>query len=94
MDPSLWLTFALAYLVLCLLPGPSVAVVLGQTLSGGRRAAAFCILGDMAAATVLIAAGFLGIGALLAVSAELFTLVKWLGVAYMAALGLLMIRDA
>ncbi|MEM7489938.1 MAG: LysE family transporter, partial [Pseudomonadota bacterium] len=46
------------------------------------------------AATVLIAAGFLGIGALLAVSAELFTLVKWLGVAYMAALGLLMIRDA
>ncbi|MEM7645142.1 MAG: LysE family translocator [Pseudomonadota bacterium] len=94
MDPTLWLTFVLTYTALCLLPGPSVAVVLSQTLSGGCRAAAFCILGDMAASFVLITVSFFGIGAILALSAELFAIVKWVGVAYMAALGLLMIRDA
>ncbi|MEM8848905.1 MAG: LysE family translocator [Pseudomonadota bacterium] len=94
MDPTLWFTFALTYLALCLLPGPSVAVVLSQTLSGGRRAAAFCILGDMAASLVLIAVSFFGISAVLGISAELFVIVKWAGVAYMAMLGLLMIRDA
>lgn len=94
MDLTLWITFALSYLALCLVPGPSVAVVVGQAIAGGFRSAGLCILGDMGAAFMLIVISFFGIGALLALSATVFVVLKWAGVLYMAALGVLMIRDA
>ncbi len=89
-----WLAFTLACVVLTLVPGPSVLLIVGQSLVKGCRAAMFCILGDMAGGVVLMALSFAGVGAILAASAALFQIMKWAGVGYLAYLGYRQIMDA
>ncbi len=94
MHIEIWLAFVLACAVLTLIPGPSVLLVVGQSITRGRKAAMLCILGDMLGGVVLMGLSFLGVGAVLATSAILFQLVKWIGVAYLAYLGYRQIMDA
>lgn len=79
------LSFAAAAFAVIPIPGPTVLLVTGYALAGGWRAAALCIagvcLGDMVALT------FLGLGAVLAASASLFTFLKWIGAFYLIYLG-------
>ncbi|MCF6272784.1 MAG: LysE family translocator [Rhodobacteraceae bacterium] len=89
-----WLAFVLAYTIISIIPGPSVMVVVGQALSFGRKAAFICILGDLLGGAVLIALALVGVGAVLAVSALAFAIMKWLGVIYMAYLGIMQIKNA
>jgi homoserine/homoserine lactone efflux protein len=89
-----WLTFAVAYTIISVIPGPSVAVVLAQSLSRGLGAGLFCVLGDLIGGIVVMSLAYTGLGVILQVSIELFQLIKWLGVAYMAYLGLTQIVQA
>lgn len=89
-----WIAFTIAYAVLSAIPGPSVFMTIGQTLSRGRRAAFACILGDLAGGWVLIAASWLGLGAVLATSGLAFAALKWAGVGYLAWLGIRQVRAA
>jgi threonine/homoserine/homoserine lactone efflux protein len=83
-----WLAFVAASIVLLAIPGPTVLLVVSYALGHGRRYAAATVagvaLGDLTAMT----ASLLGLGALLAASAGLFTAVKWVGAAYLVYLGL------
>lgn len=88
MNVDSWLAFVLAYTVISLIPGPSVMMVISQSLSNGRKAAFYCIAGDLLGGVALIALSLLGVGALLAASALAFEVLKWLGVGYLAYLGL------
>lgn len=94
MDLELWLTFVVAYTVISLIPGPSVLLVTGQALTKGTRAAFVCILGELLGGVVLVALSLFGVGSILAASSELFQIVKWAGVAYMAYLGVTQILEA
>ena len=71
-----------------LLPGPTVLMVISYALSGGRRAALMTVpgvaLGDFTAMSV----SFLGLGAVLATSATLFTALKIAGAGYLRVLGM------
>lgn len=91
---DLWLTFAAASLALLLIPGPTVLLVLSYALSKGRSvavaSAAGVALGDLVAMT----ASLLGLGALVLASATLFSILKWVGAAYLVYLGLKLIRSA
>lgn len=82
-----WLAFAAASAVLVAIPGPTILLVISYAIGHGRRAAlptvAGVALGDFTAMT----ASMLGLGALLAASAELFLLLKWIGAAYLIYLG-------
>jgi threonine/homoserine/homoserine lactone efflux protein len=82
------LAFAAASAVLLLIPGPTVLLVVSYALGQGWRTAlpmaAGVALGDFTAMTL----SMLGIGALLAASATVFTLLKWLGAAYLVWLGI------
>lgn len=69
-------------------------MVVGQALSRGRKAAFLCILGELTGGFVLVGLSLFGVGAILAASAELFQIVKWAGVFYMAYLGYRQIIDA
>ena len=89
-----WLAYVAAYTMICLIPGPSVLMVLGQSVSRGRGAALYCVIGDLAGGVSVMTASYLGLGAVLAASSEMFMVVKWAGVAYMAILGVLQIRQA
>ncbi len=94
MKLELWLAFVATYTLICLIPGPSVLMVTGIALTKGRKEAFLCILGELLGGVVLIALSLLGVGAILAASAELFQIVKWAGVFYMAYLGCHQIYDA
>ena len=69
-------------------------MVTGQVLTGGTKAAFFCILGELIGGVVLVALSFFGLGTILAASSELFQIVKWMGVFYMAYLGYCQIVEA
>ena len=83
-----WLAFAAASAVLLAIPGPTVLLVISYALGHGRRPAAAIVagvaLGDLTAMT----ASVLGLGAVLAASAEIFTALRWVGGAYLVYLGI------
>jgi threonine/homoserine/homoserine lactone efflux protein len=87
-----WLAFLAATVVMLAIPGPTILLVIGQALGGGTRAAvplvAGVALGDLTAMTLSLA----GLGALLAASATLFTVLKFFGAAYLVWLGIRMWR--
>ncbi|WP_149539928.1 LysE family translocator [Siccirubricoccus phaeus] len=89
---DLWAAFLAASTALLLIPGPTILLVIGQSLGGGRRAAlplvAGVALGDLTAMSLSLA----GLGALLATSATLFTALKWAGAAYLVWLGVTLWR--
>jgi homoserine/homoserine lactone efflux protein len=89
-----WVAFTLACIVLTLVPGPSVLLVVGQTLTNGKHATLMCIVGIMAGSALLMGLSFAGVGVILATSAALFQIVKWAGVIYLAYLGCIQILDA
>ena len=82
-----WLAFAVASAILVVIPGPTVLLVVSYALGQGFRTALpmaiGVALGDFTAMTL----SMLGVGALLATSATVFTLLKWLGAAYLVWLG-------
>ncbi len=91
---DLWLAFVLASTALLLIPGPTVLLVLSYALTQGRRVAlataSGVALGDLLAMT----ASLLGLGALVLASATAFTILKWIGAAYLIWLGIQMFRAA
>lgn len=89
-----WIAYVLAYTVLSIIPGPSVLMVIAQALSRGIQTAMACILGDLAGGVVIMAASYLGLGMILASSSMAFLTLKWLGVGYMAYLGVTQIIAA
>ncbi len=88
-----WTTFLTAAVLLNLAPGPDIAFILGQTARGGRKSGFAAMLGIWSGAFghVLLAAA--GLSAILATSALAFTLVKWVGAAYLIWLGISAIRS-
>lgn len=82
-----WLAFCAASAVLLAIPGPTILLVISYALGHGRKVAfatvAGVTLGDFTAMT----ASMLGLGALLATSATIFTVLKWIGAAYLVYLG-------
>ncbi len=82
-----WLPFAIASAILVAIPGPTVLLVISYALGHGRRYAfattAGVALGDLTAMT----ASMLGLGVVLAASAALFSVLKWVGAAYLVYLG-------
>lgn len=83
-----WLAFAAASALLVAIPGPTVLLVISYALGHGRRSAMATVggvaLGDFTAMT----ASMLGLGVLLMATAGLFTVLKWIGAAYLIYLGL------
>ncbi len=88
-----WTTFLTAALLLNIAPGPDLVYIIGQTLRGGRRAGFAAMTGVWLGAFghVLMAAA--GLSVLLLTSATLFTVVKWLGAAYLVWLGINALRS-
>ncbi|WP_348789724.1 LysE family translocator [Leifsonia sp. NPDC080035] len=89
--PSL-LAFALAAVALIVIPGPSVLFVIGRSLALGRLGGLLSVLGNAIGMLPLIVAVSLGIGAVVAQSLVLFTIIKFAGAAYLIYLGIQAIR--
>jgi len=83
-----WLAFAAASFVIGVIPGPGVTMIVGYALAAGRRAALSAVAGAAAGNFTAMSLSLAGVGAVLAASALAFTLLKWVGAAYLIALGL------
>ncbi|RVT87222.1 LysE family translocator [Rhodobacteraceae bacterium CCMM004] len=94
MDLSLWFAFVAASTALLLIPGPTVLLVLAHALGQGRRVAVPTALGVAAGDLAAMSLSLAGLGALVATSAAAFTVLKWIGAAYLVWLGVRMIRSA
>ncbi|WP_069163370.1 LysE family translocator [Nocardia altamirensis] len=81
-----------AAFVIIVIPGPNVLFAIGRALAHGRRQALLSVLGATLGSTVPLVAVVLGLGAVLAASALLFTAVKIAGAAYLMYLGVMAIR--
>jgi threonine/homoserine/homoserine lactone efflux protein len=90
--PSNLLAFLLASVVLLVMPGPSVLFVIGRSLALGRRGGLLSVVGNTLGMLPLLAAVALGVGALVASSVVVFTIVKLVGAAYLVWLGVQAIR--
>lgn len=94
MDPAVWLAFVAASTALLLIPGPTVLLVLSYALSQGRRVALATAAGVATGDLIAMTASLAGLGALILTSAGIFTLLKWVGAAYLVYLGIRLLRSA
>jgi threonine/homoserine/homoserine lactone efflux protein len=76
-------TFAAASLVLIVVPGPSVAYILTTTLRHGRGVGLAATLGIETGYLAHVAGTVLGVSALIAASAQAFTVLKVAGAGYL-----------
>ncbi len=83
-----WLAFVAASSVLLAIPGPTILLVISYALSHGRKVASATVAGVALGDFTAMTASMLGLGALLATSAALFTVLKWVGAAYLIYLGI------
>jgi threonine/homoserine/homoserine lactone efflux protein len=86
-DTAHLIAFIVAGWLLNLTPGPDVLYIVSNALRSGVRAGIVAGLGITAGCFVHIVAAAVGVGTLLAASTEAFTLLKYLGAAYLLYLG-------
>lgn len=83
-----WLAFAAASSVMLAIPGPTILLVISYALGHGRRTTGATVAGVALGDFTAMTASMLGLGALLATSAAIFTVLKWIGAAYLVWLGI------
>ncbi len=88
MSMEILIAYILATMLILIIPGPTIILVISQAVAHGRKSVAplvaGVILGDFTAMTLSL----LGLGAIMAASAVLFTLFKWIGAIYLLYLGI------
>jgi threonine/homoserine/homoserine lactone efflux protein len=84
--PQLFLFIAAGWL-LNLTPGPDVLYIVNHGLRSGVRAGMVAALGIVSGCFVHVFAAAAGLSALLATSATAFTVLKWVGAAYLLWMG-------
>lgn len=94
MSFEIWLAFIMASAVVLIIPGPTILLVTSIALGKGRQAALISVPGVMLGDFIAMTISLLGAGAILASSAQLFTLLKFAGAAYLIWLGFKMWRSA
>ena len=93
MSLEMWIAYVIATTIVLVIPGPTILLVISQAISHGRRAVIPLVtgvtLGDFTAMTLSV----LGLGAILAASAALFSVLKFIGAVYLIYLGIKLWRS-
>jgi threonine/homoserine/homoserine lactone efflux protein len=87
-SPSILVLYAATAVLVLLVPGPAVLYIVSQSVRQGRRAGIASVLGIHAGTLVQVAFAVLGGSYLLLSSALTFSVVKYLGAAYLVYLGI------
>ena len=86
-DAAHLVAFAVAATTIALIPGPGMLYVLARSLGGGRDEGLRSTAGTGIGGLAHVAAAAAGLSAIIATSATAFTVVKYLGAAYLIWLG-------
>ena len=87
MAPGNLLDFAVAAVVIIVVPGPSVLFVISRGVTLGRRAALATVVGNTLGELLLACLVAFGVGGIITTSEAAFTVVKIVGAAYLVWLG-------
>ncbi len=88
MTTDSYFAFILAALALALVPGPSVTVIIANSLKHGTRAGLSNMLGTQAGAMIWLGIAALGLGAAIKVMGVWFDLLRYAGAAYLVWMGI------
>jgi len=94
MEFHIWVAFVSASIALLLIPGPTVLLVLSYAVSQGKRVALATVGGVALGDFIGMSASLGGLGALGLASATLFTVLTWVGAAFLIFLGVKLFRNA
>lgn len=94
MEAANLVLFLAAALAIAVSPGPGLLYVAARTLAGGRREGLASSFGTGLGGLVHVAAGAIGVSALVLASAEAFTVLKIAGAAYLVWLGIKSFRES
>lgn len=83
-----FLAFLVAAVILAVTPGPGIAYVVARTVAGGRTEGLASCFGTGMGGMLHVLAAALGLSLIVAQSAVAFSVVKYLGAAYLIYLGL------
>ncbi len=86
-----FLAFLTAALLLAITPGPGITYILARTIAGGRPEGFASCVGTTIGGFFHVLASAFGLSVLVAQSAMAFTVVKYLGAAYLVFIGLRML---
>ncbi len=92
MSMDMWIPFILASTLILVIPGPTIILVVSQAIAHGRWSVLPLVTGVLLGDLTSMTLSFLGLGALLATSAILFGIFKWIGAAYLIYLGVTLWR--
>ncbi|WP_299872788.1 LysE family translocator [uncultured Cocleimonas sp.] len=88
MTIEIWLAFITSIVVLFLIPGPIMILVVSESINNGKKSVLPLVSGVLLGGFIAMSLSLLGLGAILATSATLFLMLKWLGVCYLIYLGI------
>ncbi|OWW20567.1 LysE family translocator [Noviherbaspirillum denitrificans] len=93
MSLDTYLIFLVTTAVICLTPGPAALLIVTQGISNGFRRSWWAIAGIAVANAIYFALSATGVAALIVASSTLFSIIKWVGVAYLFYLGISAVRS-
>ena len=85
--------FLISVFLLCITPGPDLAYVVGQSVANGRRSGVISASGVALGSCTHALASAIGLTALITASPMLFTVIKYIGAAYLIYLGSKMVWE-
>lgn len=92
MSPETYLAYLLATIVIVIIPGPTVTLIVANSLTHGTRAGLLNVLGTQAGLAISIALVGLGLSSLIAGLGWWFDWIRIAGAAYLVWLGWKLIR--
>ena len=94
MNLELYIPFVIAATIILIIPGPTILLVISQAVAHGRRSVVPLVTGVLLGDFTAMTLSLLGLGAILAASATLFSIFKWIGALYLIYLGIKLWRVA
>jgi homoserine/homoserine lactone efflux protein len=88
MNWQTWVAYTTVVFIVIITPGPAAALCMTHAAVNGRRRTLFTIAGLLLSSLTLIGLSAVGLGAALAASGTLFTIIKFAGAAYLVYLGI------
>ncbi len=93
MTSETYFAFCLAALALALVPGPTVTVIIANSLRYGSRSGLMNVLGTQVGVVIWLAIAAAGLGAAIQIMGVWFDVLRWVGAAYLVWMGIKLLRS-
>jgi len=93
MSLELYLAYILACAVIALIPGPTVTVIIANSLRHGARAGLLNVAGTQLGLALMMAVLVVGLSSVIAAMGWLFEWLRWAGAAYLVWIGWKLLRS-